>query len=118
MLPWRGDFPLPRELGDCHDCGFHPPHLLYRRVGLGARKAHTVQMGMPGGRIILQETDGRRPLTRPLVSRRYGLIGKPDYLVQTANDLIPVEIKSQPRPTTGPRVADVMQLRAYCVLVK
>jgi CRISPR-associated exonuclease Cas4 len=80
--------------------------------------AHIVQSGIPGGRIVLQDTDRRRPVARPLVSRRYGLIGKPDYLVETPDGLIPVEVKSRPWPSTGPRAADVMQLMAYCVLVE
>ena len=80
--------------------------------------AHNVQSGIPGGRIVLQDTDRRRPLARPLTSRRYSLIGRPDYLVETADALIPVEVKSRPCPSTGPRAADVMQLMAYCVLVE
>ena len=72
--------------------------------------AHIVRSGIPDGRIILRDADRRRPLSRPLVSRRCGVTGKPDYLADTADGLIPVEIKSRPRPTTGPRVADLMQL--------
>jgi hypothetical protein len=53
-------------------------------------EAHIVHSGIPVGRIVLQDTDRRRPLTHPLVSERYGLIGKPDYLVETADGLIPV----------------------------
>jgi hypothetical protein len=68
--------------------------------------AHIVHSGIPGGRIVLQDTARQRPLARPLVSRRYGFIGKPDYLVETADGLIPVEVKSRPYPETGPRVAD------------
>ena len=81
-------------------------------------EAHIVHSGIPGGSIVLQDTDRRRPLTRPLVSERYGLIGKPDYLVETADGFIPVEVKSRPYPKTGPRVADLMQLMTYCVLVE
>ncbi|SRR5579885_941894 len=80
--------------------------------------AHIVQSGIPDGRIILQDTDRNRPLTRPLASRQYGLIGKPDYLIETAEGLIPVEIKSRRCPTAGPHVPDITQLIAYCVLVE
>jgi len=80
--------------------------------------AHILQSGIPGGRIVLQDMDRRRPVARPLVSRRYGLIGKPDYLVETPDGLIPVEVKSRPCPPTGPRVADLIQLMAYCILVE
>ena len=80
--------------------------------------AQIVRSGIPSGRIVLQDMDSRRPLARPLVSRRYGLIGKPDYLVETADGLIPVEVKSRPCPSTGPRDTDLMQLIAYCLLVE
>jgi CRISPR-associated exonuclease Cas4 len=80
--------------------------------------AYLVHSGIPGGRIILQDTHRRRLMARPLVSRRHGLIGKPDYLVETPDGLIPVEVKSRPCPAHGPRSADVMQLMAYCVLVE
>ncbi len=60
----------------------------------------------------------RCDLERPLVSSRYGLVGKPDYLVETANGLIPVELKSRDCPRSGPYASDTAQLTAYCVLVE
>ena len=93
--------------------------LLFIAVLAWARaNTHIVRSEIPAGRIVLQDADDRRSLSRPLVSRRHGLIGKPDYLVQTADGLIPVEIKSRPWPSSGPRAADVMQLMTYCVLVE
>lgn len=77
-----------------------------------------VEIGVPHGRIISQDADRRRPLTRSLVSRRHGLIGKPDYLIETTDGLIPVEVKSRPCPASGPHLADVAQLTAYCILVE
>jgi hypothetical protein len=41
-----------------------------------------LQSGVPDGRVVSQDTDRRRALERPLVSPRYGLTGKPDYLVE------------------------------------
>jgi CRISPR-associated exonuclease Cas4 len=54
-----------------------------------------------------------------LISRSYGLIGKPDYLVQTDEGIIPVEVKSTKCPVGG-RAYDshVMQLAAYCLLAE
>lgn len=52
------------------------------------------------------------------MSFRYGLTGKPDYLVQAAGGLIPVELKSRGCPPFGPHVTDAAQLTAYCVLVE
>jgi CRISPR-associated exonuclease Cas4 len=46
------------------------------------------------------------------------LAGKPDYLVEAANGLIPVELKSRNCPRSGPHEGDVAQVTAYCVLVE
>lgn len=64
------------------------------------------------------DTDRRRVLERPLVSSRYGLTGKPDYLVQAADGLIPLELKSRECPLSGPHVSEAAQLTAYYVLVE
>ena len=74
--------------------------------------------GIPDGRVVYQDTDRRRNVERPLVSRSCGLTGKPDYLVEAANGLIPVELKSRNCPRSGPREGDVAQVTAYCVLVE
>lgn len=77
-----------------------------------------LQSGVPDGRVVYQDTDRRRAIERPLVSLRYGLTGKPDYLVQAAGGLIPVELKSRGCPPSGPYVSEAAQLTAYCVLVE
>ena len=56
---------------------------------------------------------------RPLVSQRYGLTGRPDYLVRTDEGIIPVEAKSTRCPANGrPYDSHIMQLAAYCLLVE
>ena len=62
--------------------------------------------GIPEGRVISQDADRRRELHRPFVSRRYGLAGKPDYLVETTEGLVPVELKSRNSLQTGPYASD------------
>ena len=74
--------------------------------------------GVPVGRVISQDADRRRALHRPLVSLRYGLAGKPDYLVETTEGLVPVELKSRESPRSGLYASDTTQLTAYCVLVE
>ena len=74
--------------------------------------------GVPLGRVISQDTDRRRALHRPLVSLHHGLAGKPDYLVETNEGLVPVELKSRDSPRSGPYASDTTQLTAYCVLVE
>jgi hypothetical protein len=68
--------------------------------------------------LSLKDTGRRRDLERPFVSSRYGLVGKTDYLVETANGLIPVELKSRDCARSGPYASDAAQLTAYCVLVE
>ena len=58
---------------------------------------------------------------RPLRSRRYGLVGRPDYLVQTRERgrsyVVPVEVKSRARPAQ-PYASHILQLATYCLLVE
>jgi CRISPR-associated exonuclease Cas4 len=77
------------------------------------------QSGVPEGRVVYQDADRRRALlNRPLVSARYGLTGKPDYLIETSSGLVPVELKSRDCPKSGPCGSDTAQLTAYCILVE
>jgi CRISPR-associated exonuclease Cas4 len=93
----------------------------------GARQAN-----LPEGRIIYSDTGspvGRiAPVTlnergerqeKPLLSHRYGLVGRPDYLVQTDEGIVPVEAKSANCPASGvPYESHLMQLACYCLLVE
>ena len=54
---------------------------------------------------------------KPLMARKLGLVGKPDYLVELRGATIPVEVKPG-RRATQPYDSDLMQLAAYCVLVE
>lgn len=87
--------------------------LLLLMVALRLRRAS----GLPWGRVKMADTGGWRQTNQPLVSRRYGLVGKPDYLVETRAGLIPVEVKPS-RTAKAPYESDLMQLAAYCLLVE
>lgn len=90
-----------------------------------ARRARE-QSGLPRGRLVYADTDRWAAVSRPLVSQRYGLVGKPDYLVETDAGLVPVEVKRGAAPVQGEaaagqvqaRPSHVMQLAAYCLLVE
>lgn len=72
--------------------------------------------GLPRGRVIYADTGSWERLAQPLVSRRRGLSGRPDYLVAEGLDVLPVEVKSHPAPAQ-PYPSHIMQLAAYCALV-
>ena len=71
---------------------------------------------LPGGRIIYTDTQGWVRVERPLYDPELHLTGKPDYLVEQAGCIIPVEVKSSPG-LAAPHEAHIYQLAAYCLLV-
>jgi CRISPR-associated exonuclease Cas4 len=73
--------------------------------------------GLPWGRVIADDVGAGRTLQRPLYARRYGLTGKPDYLIERGGVTIPVEVKPG-RRSPQPYASDLMQLAAYCLLVE
>lgn len=81
-------------------------------------RGRLLKSGVLEGRIVYQDTDRRRNVERALVSHRYRLHGKPDYLVERSTELIPVELKSRDCPPSGAYASDVAQLAAYCLLVE
>jgi CRISPR-associated exonuclease Cas4 len=76
------------------------------------------QSGLPSGEIIYEDSGGKN--ARVLVSRRYGLRGKPDYLLDDGTGgIIPVELKTGTMPRGGrPHQSHVMQLAVYFLLVE
>ncbi len=81
------------------------------------------QIGLPTGQVVYSDTGGWEKVEQPLLSRRYGLVGKPDYLVSVRAEgratLIPVEVKS--RRAQKARTAayhHILQLATYCLLVE
>lgn len=73
--------------------------------------------GLPWGRVLADDVGAGRALQRPLYARRYGLTGKPDYLIERGGASIPVEVKPG-RRAPRPYDSDLMQLAAYCLLVE
>lgn len=73
--------------------------------------------GLPGGQIIYTDTSKWNAVEKPLYDPRVGLSGKPDYLVEQAGMVIPVEVKSS-KVTQTPYDSHIYQLAAYCRLVE
>ncbi len=91
-------------------------------IGLGVILLRIAQVqrqatGLPGGRVIYADTGAWSRCEQPLLSNRYRLVGKPDYLVAQGGQMIPVEVKPQ-RTAPAPYASDIMQLAAYCLLVE
>ncbi|HVG31331.1 MAG TPA: CRISPR-associated protein Cas4 [Pyrinomonadaceae bacterium] len=94
--------------GRARATGLPEGELVYGDTGFAVGKIAPARLNAEGER---QE--------RPLVSRRHGLTGRPDYLVRTRDGIIPVEAKSARRPAGGrPYDSHLMQLAAYCLLVE
>jgi CRISPR-associated exonuclease Cas4 len=73
--------------------------------------------GLPPGRVVYADTGDWRSPDKPFFSAKYGLTGKPDYVVETRAGLIPIEVKSRPAPSE-PYDSHIWQLAAYCLLVE
>lgn len=72
--------------------------------------------GLPWAPVVYQDTGGHAP-EKPLLARRIGLVGRPDYLINVRGQTVPVEVKPG-RRAGRPYESDLMQLAAYCVLVE
>ncbi len=90
-------------------------------IMLRRAQALHVQSGLPQGEVIYDDSGVREEVEKPLISRRYGLVGRPDYLVRTqvagSSLLIPVEVKSARAPES-PYESHILQLGVYCLLVE
>ncbi len=73
--------------------------------------------GLPPGRVVYADTRAWQECPRPLYASAINLAGKPDYVVQKWQYIIPVEVKSCPAPRE-PYRSHVLQLAAYCLLVQ
>jgi CRISPR-associated exonuclease Cas4 len=91
-----------------------------KRVGLPAGSLLYSDTGKPVGRLAPTEVgrEGQKQ-ERPLRSETLCLVGRPDYLIETDEGVVPVEAKSSAAPPGGrPRDSHVLQLAAYCLLVE
>jgi CRISPR-associated exonuclease Cas4 len=87
-------------------------------LALRARRGQQ-QSGLPQGRLVYADTGRWSAVAQPYFSQRYRLAGKPDYLVESDDGLVPVEVKHTAAPAGGRAYeSHVMQLAAYCLLVE
>jgi CRISPR-associated exonuclease Cas4 len=76
---------------------------------LAKRKRRKVNVD---GKLLYVGTDDQRLL----VSERYKLTGRPDYILMVDNELIPVDLKTGRQPR-GPLFSHILQIGAYCLLL-
>lgn len=76
-------------------------------------------LGLPPARVVYEDMGEGVTPKEALVSHRWRLAGKPDYLLSIGKHLIPVEVKTANLPSSGqPYPGHVLQLAAYCLLVE
>jgi CRISPR-associated exonuclease Cas4 len=80
-------------------------------------RAARQKTGLHGGRVVYVDTGAWDRCERPLFSRRYRLTGRPDYVVQHREGVVPVEVKSGIAPAQ-PYESHLLQLAAYCLLLE
>jgi CRISPR-associated exonuclease Cas4 len=81
---------------------------------ISARQKH--EAGLPAGRVIYADTSRWGKVEKALFNPNLGLTGKPDYLVEQGDQIVPVEVKSGRAPQS-PYDSHIFQLAAYCLLV-
>ncbi|MGB9679260.1 MAG: CRISPR-associated protein Cas4 [Thermoanaerobacteraceae bacterium] len=80
-------------------------------------------IGFRGGKLIYldKQMDVKQKgiiYSKLLKSDRYGISGKPDYIYQVGDELIPLELKSSKIKEETPYYKDVMQLVAYFLIIE
>lgn len=73
--------------------------------------------GLPAGRLIYSDHKQWGQVDTPLYDPTFNLTGKPDFIVDTDQGLIPVEVKSG-RGRQTPYDSHIYQLAAYCLLIE
>ena len=74
------------------------------------------RMGLPRGRVVSTDMGKWQKNNQVLFDPHQKLAGRPDYLVEHNNTLIPIEVKTGHTPSQ-PYDSHILQLAAYCHLV-
>jgi CRISPR-associated exonuclease Cas4 len=93
-----------------------PTALLLLAAAALALLAVALLVRFRGAPRVVESDVGVAAPARVLRSARYGLSGKPDYLIEEHGRIVPVEVKPT-RRSPRPWLRDVVQLAAYCLLL-
>lgn len=98
--------------------------ILFLLIGIGLfwlSRRIRLSSGLPTGEIVYSDTSAWQKQQDPIISRKFGIVGKPDYLMVVKERRrqihIPVEVKSRTRPQ-NPYDSHILQLGAYCLLIE
>ncbi len=81
------------------------------RIAMRLRKEHRIEDG------AIEYVDAPDEGSKMLFSEKYGLRGRPDYVLKKDDNLVPVEVKTG-RVPRGPLFSHILQLAAYCLLIE
>lgn len=84
--------------------------LIYHERGKTIRKQLKIM-----GEIIYVDNVKKKP--KLLVSKNHMLRGRPDYVLESGKEVIPVEVKTG-RVPRGPLFSHILQIAAYCLLLR
>lgn len=73
-------------------------------------------LGLPIGRVIYTDTGQWGPVQAAFFDPDLGLAGRPDYIVEENEQIIPIEVKSS-AISSSPYDSHIYQLASYCLLV-
>ncbi|MCK4444785.1 MAG: Dna2/Cas4 domain-containing protein [Thermoplasmata archaeon] len=85
--------------------------LKFMELAAMARKKH----GIGSDDIVYIDDMNDRP--KMFISKKFGLRGRPDYVLLAGEDHIPVEVKTGRNPR-GPLFSHILQTATYCVLLE
>ena len=90
---------------------------MFVALGVLVRASAKSQHGASDPSEILY-TDAGRSTADLLISERFHLIGRPDYILEEHGERIPVERKDRMLTHSGPHDSERLQLAAYCLLLE
>lgn len=85
--------------------------LRYSRMVTRLKYEHGIEDG------TIEYVDTLDEDSKVLFSEKYGLRGRPDYILNKGGKLVPVEVKTG-RVPRGPLFSHILQLAAYCLLIE
>jgi CRISPR-associated exonuclease Cas4 len=91
---------------------------MFVALGVLVRASGKSQGGAFGLSEEILYTDAGRSTADLLISERYQLIGRPDYILEERGEHIPVERKDRMLTHSGPHESERLQLAACCLLLE